>query len=225
MINVDIVIVSDSKNQALIDMMNHTLKTLYSSEKDINFFTYIVESSNSDFSHIHKNIKMIKPKAPFGYHRYLNIGRRLGKSEYVCLCNNDLEFKQGWASKIIKEMNNDSKLLSASPYSNNPHLSLYKIKENSGIYNGYQVTKHVAGWCIFQKRMIYSIIRDLDERFIFWYCDNDYSMTLKKRGLKHALITSSKVNHLTSKTLNTKNKREINILTTEQEKIFNRKWK
>lgn len=225
MINVDIVIVSDSKNQSLIDMMNHTLKTLYSSEKDINFFTYIVESSDSNFSHIHKNIKMIKPKAPFGYHKYLNIGRKSGNSEYVCLCNNDLDFKQGWASEIIKKMNNDPKLLSASPYSKNPHLNLYNIKENSGVYDGYQVTKELTGWCIFQRRSLYKIIGDLDERFVFWYCDNDYAEELKIRKIKHLLITSSVVNHLTSKTLNTKTNDEIKRLTTDQANIFIKKWK
>jgi len=121
-------------------------------------------------------------------------------------------------------MKNDSKLLSASPYSNNPHLTLYGIKKNSGNYNGYQVTKHLAGWCIFQRRSIYSIIGDLDERFIFWYCDNDYSMELKRRGLKHSLISSSVVNHLTSKTLNTKKQNERNLLTIKQSNVFKQKW-
>ena len=59
--SVDIVIISDSKNAELKTMMMHTLTTLYSSEKNIEFYTYIVESSAVDYSNVHKNIKMIKP--------------------------------------------------------------------------------------------------------------------------------------------------------------------
>jgi GT2 family glycosyltransferase len=222
--NVDVVIISDSKNEELKSIMLHTLKTLYSSESEINFYTYIVESSNVDYSHIHDNIKMIKPNTSFGYHKYLNMGRKMGTSEYVCLCNNDLDFKKGWATAIIKEMEKDPSLLSASPISDAPHVNRFGIQLNSGIQYGYEVRRHVAGWCIFQKRSIYDIIGDLDERYIFWYCDNDYAMDLKTRGIKNALITSSHVNHLISRTLRTKNDKERSILTRQQEVVFLKKW-
>jgi GT2 family glycosyltransferase len=222
--NVDIVIISDTKSEELKSVMTHTLKTLYNSESDINFYTYVVESSNADYSSLHKNIKMIKPNTPFGYHKYLNIGRKLGTSEYVCLCNNDLDFKKGWASAIIKEMEKDPELLSASPISAAPHINQFGIKLNSGIEHGYKVRRQIAGWCIFQQRKIYEVIGDLDERFIFWYCDNDYAMDLKTRGIKNALITNSHVDHLVSKTLSTKKGKERSILTKEQESVFLKKW-
>lgn len=224
---VDIVIVSDSKTKQLKEMTEYTLDTLYKSENenDVIFYTYIVETSNVDFSKLHKNIKMVKPNTPFGYHKYLNIGRINGNSEFVCLCNNDLEFHKNWASNIIKCMDDDSTLLSASPISNYPQIDKLNITINSGNYYGHKLWYNVSGWCIFQKREIYNIIGDLDENFIFWFCDNDYAEDLKHKNINHALITSSYVNHLVSKTLNTHDSKLKDELTFKQEQIFNKKWK
>ncbi len=223
-INVDVVVISNSKSDELIKLTEKTLKTLYSSEENVNFFTYIVESSDVDFTHIDENIKMVKPDGSFGYNKYLNLGRKLGCSEYVCLCNNDLEFHEKWAINIINLMKKDEKLLSVTPYSINPHLIVYNLNLNSEVFYGYKTTFNVGGWCIFQKRTIYDIIGDLDENFVFWYADNDYSKTLENYNIKHALVTNSFVNHMTSKTLYTLPTDEIKKLTEEQIKIFNNKW-
>jgi GT2 family glycosyltransferase len=223
--SVDIIIISDSKSQDLINVTINGIETLYRSETGIEFYTYIVESTKGvDYSYLHKNIRMVEPNPPFGYHKYLNIGRKLGKSKYVCLCNNDLEFSPGWASSLISEMEKDPDLLSASPISYRPHIFRFDIKTDSGNQYGYEVRKHIAGYCIFQKRDIYNIIGDLDESFAFWYCDNDYAMELKTRKIKHALVTSSRVDHKISKTLSTKKDKERDVLTKMQQAVFNKKW-
>lgn len=226
MINIDIVIISDSYNDELKAITENSITTLYASEDPdiITFKTYVVESSNVCFSHLNKNIKMIKPTPPFGYNKYLNLGRKLGNSEYVCLCNNDLEFKYGWASSLINEMNIDSELLSASPISYEPHISKNFANLNNGNIYGYKAVFNIAGWIIFQKRIIYDIIGDLDENMVFWYADDDYGMTLLHNNLKHALVPSSRVDHIQSKTLNSKNADEQKNLTIDQQLIFYKKW-
>jgi GT2 family glycosyltransferase len=222
--NIDVIIISDAKTESLKALTLQTLQTLFNSDADVNFYAYVIESSNSNFSDIHPHIKMVYPKVPFGYHKYLNIGRKLGISEYVCLCNNDLIFRQKWATNIISEMKANG-LISASPLSIDHNTARFSIKENSGNHLGYTIGLHVAGWCIFQDRKIYDIIGDLDERFIFWYCDDDYAQVLKLNKIPHALVTSSRVDHAISKTLFTKSKPEINLLTSQQERIFKAKWK
>ena len=42
-------------------------------------------------------------------------------------------------------------------------------------------------------------IGGFDEQFTFWYQDNDYANSLIQNGIKHALITNSKVTHLLSR--------------------------
>lgn len=222
--NIDVVIVSYAKNENLKKETIDCLTSLFESEEEIEFYPYIVESNKKvDYSNIHPNIKMIYPDVEFGYHRYLNIGRKEGKSEYVCLCNNDLVFNKKWATNILKVISNKSDVMSASPYSENPHKTKMKLKP-MGVDYGYRVRRHLAGWCIFQKRKIYDIIGDLDERYVFWYCDNDYAETIKRKGIKHAFVKNSIVEHVESKTLNTMNSKTRLELTKKQIKIFKDKW-
>jgi GT2 family glycosyltransferase len=156
----------------------------------------------------------------------LNIGRREGNSPYVVLCNSDLTYENGWATAIISAMEHFPRFLSASPWcpqtqgSNENHLQ--------NIYEGYRVRGELAGWCIFQQRKIYDIIRELDEKFTFWYCDNDYSLELQKNNIAHCLVPASVVNHheknlgKTGETLSESDQRKITI---EQEKVFMDKWR
>lgn len=224
--NIDIVMLAFSNSEELIQITNTALRTLYESEDDsIKFHVYLVESKRG-ISYKYKNldIKMIYPSVSFGYHKYLNIGRKQGTSEYVVLCNNDLVFHKHWASNILREFHSDTNLISTSPYNSGTHSQLYRIPRSSGMHYGYKTGMHITGWCIFHKRTIYNIIGDLDERFIFWCCDDDYGMTIKNYKLKHALVSDSVVDHVESKTLNTKGKAERDNLTIEQYKIYKKKW-
>jgi GT2 family glycosyltransferase len=148
-----------------------------------------------------------------------------GVSEYVVLCNNDLTYEKGWASKIIEEMEKDPELLSASPFC--PQV-LHSSVQDEPLYYGYTVRQHIAGWCIFQKRDIYKKIPKLDEDFEFWYCDNDYAMELMSRDIKHALVTGSVVNHHDGnlgKTGNTAIDQSTRMYyTNEQSPKFSAKW-
>ena len=225
---IDIIIISLAKDQELKSLTEKCVKSLIESEDKIQFNIFIIESNRSEhfknLSYI-KNLKVIHPSVQFGYNRYLNIGLRLSSSEYVCLCNNDLIFHKGWATNILKAMQNDPELLSASPYSTNPHKTRFGLNVSDNIEYGYDIRRYLAGWCIFQKRKIYSYIGLFDESFVFWYADNDYSETIKKKGIKHALVLNSVVEHVESKTLNKNDQATRRKLTQEQRKIFEKKWR
>lgn len=193
---VDVVILSWAKTIQLRKITEKCVETLLDSEDcdDIYFNVFLIESNDKmkyDF-HPDDDVKVIYKTDKFGYHKYMNYGRKLGNAEFVVLCNNDLRFEHNWASNIIKEMDADKKLLSACPYEPNVN-SLAKHQTNEKY--GYETRKFVNGWCIFQKREIYGIIGDLDEMFEFWCCDDDYGMTLEKFKIKHAIIKNSIVHH------------------------------
>jgi GT2 family glycosyltransferase len=225
---VDIIIISFAKDNALREVTERCIRSLISSEKNIIFNIILIESNKyekySALSSI-KNLKIVYPTVEFGYNRYLNIGLKLTSNEYVCLCNNDLIFSPGWASTIIKEMQKDPELLSVSPYSTNPHRTRFNLKNEDKIEYGYNIRRYLAGWCIFQRRKIYERIGYFDERFIFWYADNDYSETIKHKNIKHALVLNSVVEHVESRTLNTENDSKKKKLTHNQRKLFDTKWK
>lgn len=225
---IDVVIISFAKSPEFKQLTMDSVDTLLKSESFLNFKVYIIESNKKETFPEYKNydnVEVIHPDSKFGYHRYLNIGINAGNNQFVCLCNNDLLFRKGWATAMIEAMKRDPKLLSTSPYSNKPHSTVFKLPRNSSIDYGYKVRRHIAGWCIFQKREIYNKIGKLDERFEFWYADNDYAECIRRKGIKHALVRNSIVEHVESKTLKSKSESEQHALTRAQIKIFEDKWK
>jgi GT2 family glycosyltransferase len=165
----------------------------------------------------------IYPDTNFGYHKYLDIGVQSTKAAYVSLCNNDLLFHKGWATEILKPMMQYSDLHSASPYSSVNHTK-FGIKPNDGIKVGYRIQKEVAGWCILMKREILRLTGQLDPNYTFWYADNDYANTLFVLKLNHALVTSSFVDHLESKTLKKQSAERELQLTEGEISYFRKKW-
>lgn len=218
----DIVIISDARSEALHRLTLQGLRSLYTSEPDIRFNTVVVES-NKEITYDMPHVQTVHPEVPFGYHRYLNLGRKMGHAEFVCLCNNDLLFHPGWCKALISEMEKDRHLLSTSPYCQRT-FTKYNIMPRTGLHHGYTVRRQVAGWCIFQRRNIYDIIGDLDEQFTFWFADNDYAETLRHHRVKHALVTNALVTHEASTTLNILPGEERLALTRLQEALFKQKW-
>lgn len=231
--HVDVVIISWAKDEALLQVTKNGLDTLFNSEENVAFHAYIVES-NKDIRYedmedyqrkwMH-SVQTIHTDLPFGYHRYLNLGRRAGNSPYVVLCNSDLTYEKNWATSIIRVMEAHPQFLSASPWC--PQTQRENTNYINNVFEGYQVRGELAGWCIFQQRKIYTIIGDLDEQFEFWYCDNDYSVQLQLNKVKHCLVPASVVNHhdgSLGRTGNTLNEEEKRRITIEQSEVFNRKY-
>lgn len=224
---IDVCIVSYAKTLDLKRTTEECIRSLLLSErKDIKFNVFVLESQ-PPVTYPFDNTKTFFTNEPFGYHRYLNILRKKGKAPYVVLCNSDLEFERGWATAMLRAMDEDTNLVSASPLC--PETQKNRGWEKQNIHYGYRVREELAGWCIFQKREIYKIIGDLDEQFEFWFCDNDYVMELQKHSLKHALVSSSIVHHheevlgKTGKSVLDESKKYV--LTYGQEQKFRAKWK
>jgi hypothetical protein len=229
--HVDVVIISWARNEELLRVTKEGLNTLFDSESDIVFHAYVVET-NPDVNYDEYNqflwmhsCTTMHPNTEFGYHKFLNIGRRAGNSPYVVLCNSDLTYEKNWASNIITAMEAYPEFLSASPWC--PQTQGDNKLHGTSLFEGNRVRGELAGWCIFQQRKIYDIIGELDERFTFWYCDNDYSLDLQTKGIKHFLVPSSVVNHhenMLGKTGTSLTIEEQSKITIQQEKVFNDKW-
>lgn len=226
---IDIIILSCSANEELKKQTSDCLDSLFLSEENSNnlFNVIILESEQSVNWDSYPNTKTHKSPEPYGYHKYMNYGRKLGKNEYVCLCNNDLIFHKGWASEILKVAEENPNILSFSPICTKTQ-PLYGINKNSGNFTGYEIRKHISGWCIFQRRKIYDFIGDLDERFTHWFSDNDYGLTLYSLGLYHCLVTSSVVDHHDKNVGKTgpavMSDSDMYKMTSGSSEIFTKKW-
>jgi hypothetical protein len=228
----DVVIISYSKDEFCRKTTEECLRSLLLSEKDSEtlFNVIVIESQEGvSWDGISPNIKTYPAPLPYGYHKFLNYGRKKGDSEWIALCNSDLLFTQGWFTGILKASEKNQDCLSFSPICPLTQ-SQYGINPNTGIYKGHRIRMEISGWCIVQKRKIYDKIGDLDERFFHWFCDNDYAMTLQLLGLDHMLITESIVIHH-KKTIGkttervVKTNEEMVRLTTGSQPIFQEKWK
>lgn len=224
----DVVIVSYAKNESCENLTIECIKSLLSSEEDSEkLFNIIVVESNPDikYEYLGNNIKTYEAPLPYGYHKFLNYGRKKGNAKWVALCNNDLIFNKEWFTKILKAHKENPKVDSFSPmcpltqnYNKTPELLF-----------GYQIRRQLSGWCLVHKRSIYEKIGDLDENFIHWCCDSDFSMVLFKNDIKHALVTSSIVYHHNGNIGKTtenviKNTEELHKLTSGAKEIFYKKY-
>ncbi len=192
------VILAMTTTKELFDMTSNCINSLMASERDVAIEIIIVESNknylNSDF--IYPNyVKVIVPESDFNFHKFLNIGIKVSHGDYIALCNNDLIFYKHWFSAILDIANKNKDILSFSPSGTAP-----SIIEEKGFSVGYKVRTHINGWCIVVRKELFDKIGSLDEKFDFYFADNDYAMTLKRRNIKHASVHNSHVVHLEKKT-------------------------
>ena len=108
---IDIILLSNATRPNLKDTTQQAIDSCHKSETGIRFNILVLEQ-NTDATYRDATTHHITE--PFNYNRFMNIGVRMTSNEYVCLCNNDLHFKQGWATAIIAAMEANY-LLSASP--------------------------------------------------------------------------------------------------------------
>ncbi|MDQ6529621.1 glycosyltransferase [Flavobacterium sp. LHD-85] len=189
-----VVILSYTTTEGLFNMTSNCITSLIESEKDIDLEIILVESNKNynESGFIYPEfVKVIVPDSDFNFHKFLNIGIKEAKGQFVALCNNDLIFYKNWFSAIRRISQNNKRVKSFSPSGNINDMSFVNEFEL-----GYKVRTHIQGWCLVIYKDVLKRIGYLDETFNFGYADNDYAMTLKKYNIKHALVNSSKVEHL-----------------------------
>jgi GT2 family glycosyltransferase len=229
---IDVVIVSYAKDEYCKRLTLNCIESLFLSEETSDIFNVIVVESEPSVrweNYFPINVTTYDAPLPYGYHKFLNFGRKKGESEWVALCNNDLQFTKNWFSEILKANKENPGIISFSPICPMTQ-TMYGINPHSGIHIGYEIRKQISGWCIVHKREIYDKIGDLDERFYHWFCDNDYSMTLYNKGIYHALVTDSVVIHHDKNIGKTtervvESNEEMHRLTMGSHSIFQEKWK
>lgn len=221
---IDVIILSETLTMDFKGMTDQCINSLRASEdpEKIQFNIVVIESNKGIKGFQYEHAVTIYPETEFGYHKYMNMGIALTFSSYVCLCNNDLVFHPNWASNLLEAFR-EYELVSACPACSLHHPSMgYEL--NSGIYPGYKVRHEISGWCIMLKRELLKLIGRLDENYQFWCSDNDFANTLWVLDQRHALVTSSIVDHLRSITLSTLTPDHQQAIIDEDLGYFKKKW-
>lgn len=224
---IDVVMLSLCKNRDVYNMNIKCIETLVFSEDDHQFNIILIES-NKDFFELgytynYNNVKVIIPEETFNYNAFLNIGIKHTSSKFIVAANNDLLFQRHWFSEILKAKNQFPDLHSFCPYDPENEAEL-KEKFSQEILFGYRLHKEVVGWCIVFDRKVLEFMPKFDEKFSYYFQDNDYANVMRKYNIEHARIMSSHVIHLESETSKANDEFSYEHRGTKDEKIFLNKW-
>lgn len=197
-ITVDVII--PSKTCVKTVFMNiRCIQSLRDSEDDIKFNVVMIESG-AHFVDMGQDDTILYPEGPFCYNKALNMGLSATTNDWVVLANNDLIFKKNWMHEIIIANNLRKDIESFSPWNDMYDWhSRYLGVNPQDIIEGYRIGVELTGWCIVARRSIFDRVK-LNENVNFWYSDNVYADELIAHKVKHALVTGSKVDHITSQT-------------------------
>lgn len=223
---IDVILLSYTKNDNIFNMTKRCIESIINSEKEYKFNIILVETEKSGkYTYDFKEVKTIVPNEEFNYNKFLNIGLKYCKNEWILISNNDTEYVGGWLTEMLKQHSKDNELISMSPYCPIWHVHKNNFKEKKEIFYGYRTSYELTGWSILINKKVIDIIGNFDEQFSFWYQDNDYSMNLQKYNVKHALIKKATVLHHLSKSHALVDPKKQNQMTHGLNKNFNEKWK
>jgi hypothetical protein len=231
----DIIFLSNTVNIEQYGNTQRAINTLRMSQPYIDFNIIIVESNPKyqNEGYWYHDCNVIAKNEEFNYNKFLNYGLEECKNDWVIIANNDVIFTQNWFSKIIDFNNKNPGYGMFCPYEPNWHKAKEKLSaQNAGqiidgkkdFYEGYRTSFEITGWCLVLKRDTIDKCEFFDERFKFWYQDNDISLTLQNKNIKNALITNSKVYHMVSQSYSTIPDSKKRDMMENQLKIFNEKW-
>lgn len=132
--------------------------------------------------------KFIFPEEDFNYNRFLNIGISHISDDKFIISNNDVLYHNNCIEVLEKALDEFD---SVSPFDYNNPKHTYGFEAI-----GYNIGEQLTGCCIGLTRKTYDTVGKFDEKFSFWYQDNDYADQLRRHNLKHALIKDAKITHV-----------------------------
>lgn len=222
--DIDVIVLSYTKDDSIFEMNLNCFSSIINSSKNHKFNIILVETeSTKTFNYSIDNVKVIQPNEPFNYNRFLNIGLKHCKNDWILITNNDTIYYEDFLENMFIANSLDSELLSMSPIDDD-YIRHKDFDRSIDRHYGYRVSYEISGWSILMNRKVLEKIGNFDEQFDFWYQDGDYAKNLENNGIKHALITSSKVKHLISKSHNLIEENKKYDMTRGAGGKFIKKW-
>ncbi|MFT4184260.1 MAG: glycosyltransferase [Rhizobium sp.] len=186
---VDIVILSKAFDDAHRKMTQHTIDTCRSGAADHAVNIVVVEQVEGVR---HREAITMFEAGEFAYNAFANRAAATGSAPWLMIANNDLEFSAGWLDALLAAGH-----AVVSPVNPDDRRQSGISRNETGIVNG----RHFSGWCFMMKRELWQRIGGLDEDFRFWCSDDSVIEQVKAAGVHPMLVPSSKVRHLTSRTI------------------------
>ena len=217
MLKFSLIILSYTDSQSIFEMNLECINTFVASAEkaSVNYDVILVESNKiSAWEYDLEHFKIIKPNQSFNFHKFLNIGIANATGDYYVLSNNDVLYDINAIRELLIVNQINSKIHSFSPYDYKSNKLPNEVVLNNEYVIGYDIQKHLTGWCIVVNKDVFKKIKQLDETFDFYYADFDYAMQLRQHNVVHALVPKMKVEHLEN--MSSKKEKDTSTIQTPE---------
>lgn len=207
--SVDLIIMSRADTPKLAEMTQHAIVTAVAGAKGYAITTIVVEQTDQTYA----GAVAIHRPGEFNYNASANWGISCGASPYVVVSNNDVTFCDGWLKALM-----DAHYPLVSPI--DPRYP--KQRGMARNETGWQVGRHLSGWCFMLTRELWTRMGGFDERVLFWCSDDAVVEQARALGVAPMAVTNALVMHHISATLHRQSADSRDKLMWEQVHIFNR---
>lgn len=224
---IDAVILAYTLDEEVFQMNLEAIHSLRNSEPEIDFQIVLVES-NPDWPGQDRGygpgVEVLLPGEAFNFNRFNRLGAARGTAPWVLFANNDVVFHPGWASAMLDAHRLAPALRCLCPVDPaSQHTPPGTFPESAAFCPGYKVRVHFTGWCFLLQRSVFEITGPFDERFDYYFADDDFSMTLRKHSILNAAVPAARVSHLAHVT-SRKASLDVSAKFKQDQQTFHRKW-
>jgi hypothetical protein len=185
----DLVIMSKATTPQLRDMTQRAIASARSGAAPRTLDVYVMEQMQVEYD----GTVTIYAPGRFNYNAFANHAAKQGDSPWIVFANNDLTFESGWLDVLLSVKHS---VCSPQSPGYHRHRAVWQPREQ-----GWEVGRHLAGWCFMMKRSLWDSLGGLDETYPFYCADNAVMDQLRAKGIQPMLVRDSIVRHGVSATL------------------------
>jgi GT2 family glycosyltransferase len=197
---VDVVMLALTGSREIHAMNTNAIASLRASEPHIQFNVFLLES-NVDFPGMglayDAETQVIYPREAFNFNRFNNIGLGLGKAEWVVFSNNDVVYHAGWCTAMLSAHQKNPKIRCLCPVDQaSQYTPPGTFKPHEAWRIGHLVRVTFTGWCFMVQRSVFQQTGPFDERFDYYFADDDFTLQLRQQDILNAAVPAAHVTHL-----------------------------
>jgi GT2 family glycosyltransferase len=224
---VDVVMLAFTATEEIFQMNCTAISSLRAAEPDIHFNVFLIES-NAAFEGLgweyDPATQVIQPREKFNFNRFNNLGAALGSADWVVFSNNDVVFEQGWCTALLHAHAQNSRLQSLCPVDPASQYTPSGTFSSQEVFRiGHHVRVTFTGWCFMVQRSVLGLIGGFDERFDYYFADDDFTLQLRQFDILNAAVMGAHVHHLAHVTSRS-NALDISEKFKTDQARFHSKW-
>lgn len=224
---VDVVMLAYTGTRAIYEMNARAIESLRAGDPGIQFHVYLLES-NPEFAALgweyDAETQVIYPQEKFNFNRFNNLGAALGKSDWIVFSNNDVVYGPGWCSAMLAAHASDPRLRCLCPVdAESEHTPAGTFGPQERYRIGHHVRITFTGWCFMVQRAVLAETGPFDERFDYYFADDDFTMQLRRADILNAAVVGAQVHHLAHVTSRTQSL-DISEKFRADQARFQSKW-